>query len=194
MHQVMKIVMGKHQPDVKLKKIPVYLPYDQVNRLQLDVCQGAVNMKKKILLILLFGISFIMCGCANNIDSAEKMDDIVLSLLRNKTYETKGLSKNEIKLINDFINKEKADNKIINLNLLSSYSDLDYENNADSQGVYEDNGIYYIKYSDIAFEEINASACIPKSVFAISAIYLTKLPVVLETKICVPIDNLNLPR
>ncbi len=118
-------------------------------------------MKKKILLILLLGISFMICGCASNIDSAQKMDDAVLSLLRNKTYETKGLSKNEINLINDFINKEKANNKIINLNLLSSYSDLDSEKNADSKGVYEENGIYYIRYSDIVFEKINDSGDSP---------------------------------
>ncbi len=114
-------------------------------------------MKKNILLILLLGISFMLCGCTNNVNSAEKMDDVILSLLRNKTYETDGLSKNEISLIESFITKEKADNKIINLNLLSAYSDLDSENHDDSQGVYEENGIYYIKYSDILFEKINDS-------------------------------------
>lgn len=119
-------------------------------------------MKKNILLILLLGISLMLCGCTSNVDSADKMDNVVLSLLRNKTYETKGLSKHEISLIEDFITKEKIENKIINLNSLSAYSDLDYENHADSKGVYEENGIYYIRYSDIVFEEINDSGDSPE--------------------------------
>ena len=119
-------------------------------------------MKKNILLILLLGISLMLCGCTSNVDSADKMDNVVLSLLRNKAYETKGLSKYEVSLIEDFIAKEKVENKIINLNSLSVYSDLDYENHADSKGVYEENGVYYIRYSDIIFEEINDSGDSPE--------------------------------
>lgn len=118
-------------------------------------------MKKKNLLILLLGISLMLCGCSNNADSVDKMDNIVLSLLKNKTYETKGLSKNEINLIENFITKEEFDNKIINLNSLSIYSDIDSENHDDSKGIYEENGIYYIKYSDIVFEKINDSGDSP---------------------------------
>ncbi len=118
-------------------------------------------MKKRILFILLLGISLMLCGCSNNLSSAEKMDNVVLSLLKNRTYETKGLSKNEIKLIDNFITKEEANNKIINLNSLGAYSDLDSENHEDSNGVYEENGIYYIKYSDIVFEKNDDSGDSP---------------------------------
>lgn len=111
-------------------------------------------MKKSILLILLLIISSITCGCTSNLSSAEKMDDIVLSLLKNKNYIASGLNNNEIILIDEFIKKEKYSNKIVNLNSLSKYSDLSYTKHDNSNGVYEEDGIFYIKYSDILFEKI----------------------------------------
>ena len=111
-------------------------------------------MKKIIIITLLLMISFITSGCTSNLSSAQKMDNIVLSLLNNKNYVASGLYKNEINLIDAFIKKEKYNNKIINLNSLSKYSDLSSTNHKDSNGVYEEKGVYYIKYSDIVFEKI----------------------------------------
>lgn len=114
-------------------------------------------MKKIFLLgILIFG-SLFMSGCSSNITSAEKMDDVVVSLLRNKEYSHKGLDKNEIILIDNFIKKEAYQNKILNLSSLSENSDVDLEIHSDSQGVYKQNGIFYMKYSDINFETVNDS-------------------------------------
>jgi len=98
-----------------------------------------------------------ICGCSNNLASSQKMDDIVVSLLRNSTYSKENLTKEEIKLIDSFIDSEKYENKVINLSTFNNYNDISPTEESNTNGVYEENGKYYIKYKDLVFNKNNDS-------------------------------------
>jgi len=108
-------------------------------------------MKKIIgvILIILF-----ISGCSKKHDF-DKMSDVIINFHSNLNYDISDMSESDIKLLNDFKASEATDNKVINLSKLPMFNDYFDTTEEDTEGVYENNGEYYIKYKDINFKSIN---------------------------------------
>lgn len=116
-------------------------------------------MKNKILILLCS--LFLITGCTStNINSTKKMDSVLLEYIKTGEIDYDKLNKKEEKLINDFIESEKEENKIVNLSSYSNLSDIDNSGNPTTFGVYEKDGNYYINYSDLEFMQNTESELI----------------------------------
>lgn len=108
-------------------------------------------MKSKIFISLLC-LLFLITGCtSNNLNSVKKIDLVLLEYIKTGEVNYNKLNKKEEKLVNNFIESEKEENKIVNLSSYSNLSDIDNSNNPTSFGVFEKDGKYYINYTDLEF-------------------------------------------
>ena len=124
-------------------------------------------MKRKNLIIFISCL-FLLTGCSSsNLNSAQKMDDALLNYVQTGEISLDKLNKNEKKLVEEFIKSEKKENKVVNLSSFANISDIDTFNNNDTIGVYEKNGNFYIKYTDIDFVENSDSELIEDEGFPI---------------------------
>lgn len=111
---------------------------------------------KKYLLILLT----ILCltGCTSKLeDSTNKLSKLIIELHNNKEVDSKNLNNEEKELLNSFINKEKEENKEVNLSKILPLSEESYTENNDTYGVYKKGSDYYIKYKDIIWNNVNGT-------------------------------------
>lgn len=103
-------------------------------------------MKKK-LLILILGVSLLFTGCSSN--SLDRLNKNILKMFNDINYVDKKLNSKEKKLIEKFREEQKPENLIIELNdYIIEHIKTDEVN---TPGVWQENGIYYIKYKDIDF-------------------------------------------
>jgi len=110
-------------------------------------------MKKKIILIF---ISLLMVtGCGSNNNQLDKLSDVIINLHQDYDYDISKLSKTNQELISKFKEEQREENKIINITKLDLFGPDMQTSEPDTEEVYEENGIYYIKYNDLDFERIN---------------------------------------
>lgn len=110
-------------------------------------------MKKIIGLIL---ILFLISGCSkeNNFD---KISEAIINFHTDINYDISELDEEDIKILNDFKEQEKRENKEINLSKLDMFNDYFKVNEDDSENVYTKDESYYIKYNDIPFKYDNGN-------------------------------------
>lgn len=106
--------------------------------------------KIKILSVLI--VAVLMTGCTSNFTAknAQNISYKIYEYIKGN-YKTDGLSKEEKKIFDDFIESVKEDNYIVNLSEVYTFDMTDWHQLDDSNDeyVYEENGDYKIKYSDI---------------------------------------------
>ena len=112
-------------------------------------------MKKIKLLCLLF-IIIIMTGCSSGFTAknAQNISYKIYEYIKND-YKPKGLSKEEKEIFDDFIESTKEENYVVNLSEVYTFDMTDWHqlNDSNNEYVYEENGDYKIKYSDIEWTQ-----------------------------------------
>ncbi len=133
-------------------------------------------MKKIICITLLL---LCITGCKDKIEQLDKMSEAIINYHRDYNYVVKDLSDENEKILLDFKEKQKQENKVINLTKLELFTEDTKNYEPDSEGVYKENGDYYIKYNDINWIKVNDEdyianinvdgylLCIPKYKFPI---------------------------
>ena len=105
---------------------------------------------KKILFVLILGVSLLFTGCTSN--NLNKLNKNVLKMFYDINYVDKSLSSKEKKLIEKFRAEQNPDNLVIELN---DYIVEHLKTSANNTyGVWSENGKYYIKYKDIDFVDL----------------------------------------
>lgn len=105
---------------------------------------------KGIIIVLVVLMS--MTGCSNKINESEafNISNKIVEYI-NGDFNTKGLSSREKQIFKDFIKSTKEDNYVINLDEIYTFemSELDTLDSSNNGFVYEENGNYKIKYTNI---------------------------------------------
>lgn len=97
---------------------------------------------KKILLIL---TCFLLLGCSNKSLQYKQVSDEVIYYLKNGSYRQNKLSKDQKELLDSFINPKININKFL-------IKEKEYQTNLpNTQGVFVEDGLCYIRLSDIVF-------------------------------------------
>lgn len=107
-------------------------------------------MKKLLIIIpLLF-----LTGCSKNLmKQTEKLSDAIVDLIYYENYDISKLNSENKQIINNLLEKEKIENKVINISALNVFSeDIHDIRYGTSKGVYQKNNEYFIKYTDLDFK------------------------------------------
>lgn len=114
-------------------------------------------MKKYLLILTLF----LLTGCTNIKKQTEVLSDSIVSLIYDCNYDYSSLNNENKRILNEFLEKEKFDNKVINISNLDLFAEEGRDTTmGTTNGVYKENDEYFIKYSDLNFitkEYINDS-------------------------------------
>jgi len=104
---------------------------------------------KRVLILLTI---FLLTGCTNIKKQTEILSDTIVNLIYDCNYDISNLSNDNKRILNDLLEKEKYENKTINISKLNLFKedgrDLSYPT---TNGVYKENNEYFIKYSDLNF-------------------------------------------
>lgn len=115
---------------------------------------------KKILIILCL---FLLVGCnnTNNSEYYRKVSDTIVSFYKDSKYNKDDFRKDDINSIDKYLNKLTHENEEINItNYINDSTTVTSEK--DTDGIYEKNNNWYIKYKDLDF--INSSDIEPYAV------------------------------
>ena len=108
---------------------------------------------KKIILLLI--VLICMTGCGRSVtDKAYNISEKVVEYMHDSNVKTKGLSKEEKQIFNDFVISQREENLVINLNKQSLISLQVYTDEEDSYIIYKEGEDYLVKYSDLEFEDV----------------------------------------
>ena len=110
----------------------------------------------KRILISVLTLLLLITGCSKKDKQLDIMSDAIIKMHQDYNYEPKGLNKENKKLLSEFKELQKAENKIINISKLDLFSDDIITEEPNSKGVYFENGNYYIKYNDLEFVPVNS--------------------------------------
>lgn len=110
-----------------------------------------MNRIKPIVLLL---IIVILTGCSSKTDMTDNLANKIIDAHKNSTVDTTNMSKEEQRLFYKFLDSEVLENKIVNISENIEFSDQSYTDAQDTYGLYEENGNYYIKYTDIKWEQV----------------------------------------
>lgn len=109
---------------------------------------------KKIITSIIILLIF-TTGCQKNNNELDKMSEAIINYHFDYHYKVSNLSQDNSQMLDKFKEKERKQNKIINITKLDVFSDDMKTPEPDSPGVYKKDGNYYIKYSDIDFKKVN---------------------------------------
>ena len=104
--------------------------------------------------IIVLGICLLsLCGCHKSSDKmAENLASIIVDLNQVKEPSLAGLNKEEKELLNEYIESEKKDNKVISIDNSVYFSAESYTEEENTKGLYQEDGKYYIKYNDLKWK------------------------------------------
>lgn len=105
-------------------------------------------MKKLLIPILM---CLLLTGCSSKYD-LDRISNNILNMYSDIDYVDPKLTKKEKDLIVKFKNEQSYENLAVELN--DYFNEYNKTDNPDTYGVYEENGIYYIKYTDIVFDDL----------------------------------------
>ena len=105
-------------------------------------------MKKIILSVVLL---ILLTGCNRSLlKQTETLSDNILNIIYEENYDISSLSKKNQELLNNLIEKEKIENKTINISELFDFIEETKDiSKGTTQEVFFNNGDYYIKYTDM---------------------------------------------
>lgn len=112
-------------------------------------------MKKIKLLLLIFAIFSLTACKSDRVTIADHLSPLIIEYHYNNDVSTKGLSKKEKRLFNDFIDSQKLNNKIVNISEAVGFSEESYESGNNTAGIYKEGNEYFIKYTDLVWEAID---------------------------------------
>ena len=105
---------------------------------------------RRIIIVLL--LLMVMTGCSSKINENEatNISNKIIDYIKGD-YNTKRLSTKEKQIFKDFVNSTKEDNYVLNLDEVYTFdkNQLERTDSSNNEFVYEENGNYKIKYTDI---------------------------------------------
>ena len=109
------------------------------------------NIKIIILIICLL----LTCSCKKDmVTMTEKLANKIVDAHKSSTVDTTDMNKEEQRLFYTFLDSQILENKIINISENIEFSDQSDTQAPNTNGLYEENGDYYIKYTDIKWEQV----------------------------------------
>ena len=104
-------------------------------------------MIKRVCVIL---VLLLLCGCGKvDISEYEKVSKLAVSMLKNEAYDTSDLSEKQMELLNNF--KVDLLNPLINVSDFIVYEDYYKTNDKNTDGIFLEDNICYIRYNVIDF-------------------------------------------
>ena len=111
-------------------------------------------MKKILKVFLIFVIVLTVSGCNSEttlLNKTEDMSDAILEFYHDINYDISKLPVDSVKLLEELKEEELSGKKSINLTKNNLYTVESYTTEKNSNGVYLENGDYYVYYKDLDF-------------------------------------------
>ena len=108
----------------------------------------------KVILLVLLALTLTACK-SDRVSIADHISPLIIKYHYDKDVDTSRLTKKEKKLFNAFLESQKAENKIVNISEAVMLSPESYEEGNNTEGIYQKDEEYFIKYTDLVWEAVD---------------------------------------